>query len=441
MTDDLSRRLRELPPRLDVPADFFDRVMDTVRRRRRAKVAGSSAIALVVAVVGIVLAVTASGGTDTERIVPIGPPVTSVTPSPLPSTTPSPAPSSSPSAPAASTGLIPLSVSFVTPQLGWAYGPAQAPNGSLFPPSAPGALAITHDRGEHWSMLPSPHVSYGAPGGAKSVLFIDANRGYLYGDGLFATTDGGAHWRRIPAPGSISQLAATSSALYVMAMTCPASTPLCGTYDLYAGQLNGTVFSRTGSVTDTANAQLSASGSRVYVLWSPNVTTGPAHLGVSTSSDTAHWASYATPCVALGADDGSIAAFSDAGLALVCGNSASAGIQGKSAYLSTDGGVSWTARGTPTSLPLAGYVGPLAAADANTWVLAEQRGGLLVTHDSGNSWQTARQAALAQAPDEWGQVTFTGPQHAVAVPGTYYANGLLISGDSGDSWSAVTFPP
>src|SRR4051794_2274578 len=112
MTDDLHRRLRELPPRLEVPADFFDRVMATARRRRRAKVAGSSAIALVAAVVGIVLGVTASGGSSTQRLVPITPPATS----PAPTPSPSPSPSSLTGIPQ----FAPLSVSFVSPDTGWA---------------------------------------------------------------------------------------------------------------------------------------------------------------------------------------------------------------------------------------------------------------------------------------------------------------------------------
>src|SRR6185312_16022869 len=121
MTDDLNRRLRELPPILEVPPDFFDRVMATALRRRRAKVAGSSAIALVVAAVGIVLAVTASGGSSTQRIVPITPPATS--PASTPSITPFPAPSS----PTGIAGFVPLSVSFVSRDNGWAFGPVQEP--------------------------------------------------------------------------------------------------------------------------------------------------------------------------------------------------------------------------------------------------------------------------------------------------------------------------
>ncbi len=434
MTDDLRRDLRGLPPSLPVPGDFFDRVMATARRRRRARWTGSAGVALAVAIVGVVLGLSSSDGSSTQRLVPITPPATSMAPAPTP------APSPPTSAPATSTGLIPLSVSFVSPHVGWAYGPSQAPNGSQFPPSAPGALAVTHDGGQHWTMLPAPRISYGAPGGAKSVLFIDATHGYLYGDGLFETTDGGQHWRHIPEPGPVSQLAVAGNTLYVMAMTCPAATPLCGTYDLYTGRLDGTGYVRSGSVADTANAQLTSFGSRVFVFWSPAVTTGPAHLSISTSADGRTWSAYVTPCPALGADSGSIAPFSDSGLALVCGNSASVGIQGKTAYVSTDFGASWTARGTSSSLPEDGYVGPLAAVDESTWALAEQRGGLMVTHDGGKSWRRATEARLGQGTDGWGQVFFTDPHHGVAVPDSFYAGGLFLTSDSGDTWSAVTFP-
>ena len=100
-------------------------------------------------------------------------------------------------------------------------------------------------------------------------------------------------------------------------------------------------------------------------------------------------------------------------------------------YTSLDGGADWITNDPPTDLPKAGYVGWLAAADANTWVLAEQRGTLLVTHDGGSTCRPATVGGLTQGTDGWNQVAFTSPNHAVAVPDSFYAGGILLSGDSG----------
>ena len=287
MTDDLGSRLKELPPRLDVPVDFFDRVMATARRRRRAKVAGSSAIALVVAVVGIVLAVTASGGSDTERIVPIGPPTASPTDSPSPTST------------ASAINFVPLSVSFVSADLGWAYGPDRPPS-SQGPGTPVGVVAVTHDGGRHWSKLPSPNIPYGATGGAQSVYFVDADHGYLFGDRLFQTTDGGAHWKALPTPGPITALAAAGQQLYVMSLDCPADAALCGLSSLYVGSTDGSGFTKVDDVARTADARLATYGSRVFVLSSPGDTLAPIvePARMATSSDGRHWSLYPTPCSA-----------------------------------------------------------------------------------------------------------------------------------------------
>ena len=49
MTEDLQRDLRELPPpSLDVPTDFYERVMHRARRRQRVMVFGSTGLAAAV---------------------------------------------------------------------------------------------------------------------------------------------------------------------------------------------------------------------------------------------------------------------------------------------------------------------------------------------------------------------------------------------------------
>ena len=441
MTENLRRDLVELPPpSLAVPDDLYERVMTTVARRRRTRWAGLSAVALAVAGALVAVGVGTSGNSGSARLVPVmpassAPPVrASATSTPAPT----PSPSSVPQIVGATPRFVPLSVSFVSADLGWAFGPDQAPTTGGPPP--PGVLAVTHDGGAHWSTLPSPSVRYGASGGAKSVLFVDANRGYLYNDGLFETTDGGLHWRAIAAPGPVTQLAAAGETVYVMALTCPATAPLCGNSDLYTGRIGGGAYVHVAAVTGTTDAQLSSFGSRVFILWSVASSLAPEPVtNLSSSADGQHWSTFPTPCPALGADYGIAAPFSADGLALVCGSQPAAGMQPKTAYLSTNDGANWTLRSS--ALPAGDYVGPLAAADESNWVLAELHGGLLVTHDGGNTWRQAGLASVHQGAGGWGQIEFTDTTHAILVPSNPYSNDLVVTNDSGDTWSAITFSP
>jgi hypothetical protein len=432
VTEDLRRDLRELPPpSLDVPGDFYERVIATVRRRRRARWAGCAAVALAVSVASVAVGLSSSGGSSTARLVPV---------TPATSTPSAGSPKGTPSA-AAGPGFVPVSVSFVSSELGWAYGP-ERPTAAQGPGPFIGELAVTHDGGQHWTKLPAPGVDYFTSGGAASVRFVDSNRGYLYGDALFETTDGGLHWRPLTAPGPVMGLAATGSSLYVLALSCPASEPLCGASALYRGRLDGSGFVRMGAVGEMVRAQLSAVGSRVFLLSSPagnTVPAGPVPATLATSQDGEHWSISRTPCDTTFPDYGAVAPATDGGLALVCGAQPAVGAQPKTAYVSTDNGANWTPRGS--AFPGGGYVGSLAAADESTWVLSEQRGTLLVTHDGGNSWSEARIQGLTQGVDSWGQVVFTDAEHAVAVPDGYYANGLLLSSDAGSTWSAISFSP
>src|SRR5215469_1948293 len=75
------------------------------------------------------------------------------------------------------------------------------------------SILRTLDRGRTWRGIPVPAVRIGRPGGPASAVwgirFASRSRGFVFGSGLWATTDGGDHWHRVPGPGgSILALAA-----------------------------------------------------------------------------------------------------------------------------------------------------------------------------------------------------------------------------------------
>src|SRR5579875_908986 len=118
--------------------------------------------------------------------------------------------------------FVPLSVSFVSPSAGWAWGPARP-----YSSPSPGVLARTSSFGRRWSArLQFEYAQPGQPGGFSGVRFADARHGWLFGAGLRATTDGGRSWRRISTPGNVLDLEAADGATYALALSC-ASAERC----------------------------------------------------------------------------------------------------------------------------------------------------------------------------------------------------------------------
>ena len=179
--------------------------MATARRRRRAKVAGSAGgRARGRRRVGIVIGVSASGGTSTAAAGADRPPVTSSRRASVPSTALSPSPSvrlrPPPAAQLRAHPALGLLRDAAT-RLGLRTRAPTTRNGYAGPLRRRHSPSRT-TAGEHWSTLPPPGVNVRHVGRRDSPCSSStANRGYLYGDGLFATTDGGVHWQRIARPG------------------------------------------------------------------------------------------------------------------------------------------------------------------------------------------------------------------------------------------------
>jgi hypothetical protein len=324
--------------------------------------------------------------------------------------------------------FVPQSVSFVSPSSGWAWGPARP-----YRSSSAGVLARTGDFGRSWSArVEYTYAQPGQPGGYSGVRFADARHGWLFGDGLLATGDGGRHWRAIRTPGNVLELETAGGAAYAVALPC-ASAERCVSLHLY--RVTDAGLARIGPRRPFYAASLTADGASVHLL-----------INAGRRRGSMLWASYdrgrswrvlRSPCPWDGTDSWALGGWSTRGLGLACGSQGGAGTQAKAFYISTDGGAHWQRAGQP---PIEGYVASLAAASPTRWALAEGRyPGILVSGDGGRRWHPAR-FANPQAPVEgWGYVAFLGAGHAVAVPWTQNGGVLAISRDGGRNWRELDF--
>lgn len=334
--------------------------------------------------------------------------------------------------PAARFHFIPQSASFVSPSLGWAWGPARWP--PLAGQREAGVLAKTEDGGQSWSGVVIPGRDWAATGfgpGLSGVRFASANRGYLFGSQLLVTDDGGTSWRRVPVPGRILDLETAGGQAYALGLDC---ANFSGCYTVHLYRVGARALTEVGPRSDvSADASLVARGQRVYLLTSPLVGLGSS-LWVSRDSGRS-WKSVPAPCQWPGAD--ALAAWSPSDLALACGSQPAAGSEAKAFYASVDGGRSWRPAG---QLPFGpGYIASLAAADANTWALGEGRGQIETTTDGGRRWHMARFTGAVADVEGWGDVAFTDARHGFAVPGTLNGDVLAFTANGGRTWRDVGY--
>jgi len=193
---------------------------------------------------------------------------------------------------------------------------------------------------------------------------------------------------------------------------------------------------------------------RAYVLTNiANLNESPSWQIQSTRDGGATWASFPVPCAGAFGDGAEVAASSTNDLWLMCGSQASAGIQSKELYRSSDGGVIWTltaatglgtpppATVLPNPLPLGGYVAPFSVGHRNLAVLSATtawlypfRGGLYKSTDGGQSWASipALSAAGFDSGGE-GNVTFFSASQGWICD---YGIGLWHTSD-GVTWSPL----
>jgi hypothetical protein len=249
--DELERRLRDvLSSRslgVPVPPDAIDRIHAGARRRQRRRTSAGVIAVLVVAVAGIGVGVRPHGH-GTVVAAKVGASSSSLPASAtasvlsIPLVTESPSVVSSPPVAASSAPVFastsptpvfnPVSVSAISVNDYWVLGYNQTGV------TTSTNVLRTTDAGKTFTSVGSPDaiigtVSRGPPGSDTKVIsdirFGDTDNGWVYGNQLFETADGGGSWSPVTGvPGNVVDLAAASGNVWAVSNTLNTSS-----YSLY----------------------------------------------------------------------------------------------------------------------------------------------------------------------------------------------------------------
>jgi hypothetical protein len=336
------------------------------------------------------------------------------------------------------------SVTFVSPREAFVLG--TAPCGDV----ACTMILHTLDRGATWHSLPAPAVPIGRAGQASGpqawgIRFATPLHGFVFGDGLWVTTDGGKHWAAIQSPGGqILSLATIDGQVLALATKTPPSAYGSGTYaadTLMRRPLGGGAWRQVAVVhtpwyldpTDLISTQ---AGVATVVNGTSVLVSRNGGLSV---------ASRPTPCTRPGVADAALATpTTGTGLALLCVGQGYMGHMDKSAYTSTDLGAHWAKAGTPP-------------ADGDPYAIAAGApGSLVIAASSAASWlfssgnATASWSTAATEPDGgmgWADLGFTTRADGAVIHGPVLSAGngearagqLFLTGDGGVTWRQVPF--
>lgn len=332
-------------------------------------------------------------------------------------------------------GFAATSVTFVSAREAFVLGTAPCSHAPCT------SILRTLDRGASWRGLPAPVVPLGqqfSPNGPAvwGIRFATAFHGFVFGNGLWETTDGGEHWAAAPRPaGSILSLEIIDGQVLALTVSCQPQNGCAQTGTLQRRPLQGgswTVVSRVSqprSIATQARVAALLEGTSVLVTTNGGL------------SFTTRAAPCTTEAVAM---PSAVAVTSADGLALLCAGQGAMGSVAKTVYVSSDLGAHWTKAGVPAR---GGDPYTIAAATPSQLVVAAASGAswLYYSGDSAATWGTAYQAGDGGLG--WNDLGFTTTSDGVVVHGPALADGnrdgrpgqLLLTSNGGASWQLVNF--
>ena len=332
-------------------------------------------------------------------------------------------------------GFAATSVTFVSPEQAFVLGTAPCAHAPCT------SIVRTLDRGASWRGLPAPVVPLGqaqdsAGPAVWGIRFADPGLGFVFGDGLWETTDGGEHWAAAAGPGgSILSLEVIDGQVLALTSDCGAQSGCARTGTLVRRPVFGSAWhvvtrvSEPDTIATQARVAAVLDGSKVIVTGNGGLT----------------YAAHAAPCATQGvAWPSSVAVSGPDGLALLCAGQAAMGSVAKTVYVSDDLGTHWAKAGSPAN---GGDPAGIAAATPAQLVVAAESGASWLYHsgDSAAQWGTAFQAG--DGGQGWNDLGFTTTTDGVVVHGPAVSNDnkegrpgqLLLTSDGGATWRAVRF--
>jgi hypothetical protein len=303
------------------------------------------------------------------------------------------------------------------------------------------SIEATLNRGVSWTGLPAPVVPLGDPyansgqAAVWGIRFASPEDGFLFGNGLWVTTDGGERWTAIASPGgSIVDLEVIDGQLLALSYACSAQSGCAELGALYRRALSGGPWS---VVTPVSEARVIATQAQVAAVLDGDSV-------VVTSDGGLTFATRATPCPAPATGGSAVAVTGPDSLALLCAGGAAMGSVQKTVYVSDNLGATWATAGSP---PFGGDPWGISAGTTAQLTVAASSGAswLYYSADGGAQWSVAYKGIDGGAG--FNDLGFTTTSEGVAVNGPVYGNGdpyglpgqLLLTSDGGASWTAVRF--
>ena len=299
------------------------------------------------------------------------------------------------------------------------------------------SIVRTRDRGVSWRGLPAPVVPLGEPGitvtgpAVWGIRFATPEYGFVFGNGLWVTTDGGRHWSAAAYPGG-SVMSLEIIDRQVLAVTMRSGPAGRASWALLRRPLAGGAWTRL--VTQASALGDIATQARVAAVIDGSFVLVTADGGLTITR-------HALPCTASTLPvPTSVAVQAPHGLALLCTGQGYAGHTDKSVYVSGDLGATWTLAGHPAS---AGDGGVIAASGPGHLTIATPSAAswLYYSAENGKTWRTA--VTYLDGGQGWNDLGFTTTRDGLVIHGHPYHDNmpgqLLLTGNGGLTWHTVTF--
>lgn len=443
MTDPLDRILQ--PPEIDPlapPAGHFDEIRRRARSRRHRRAAAATGLVTAAVVAGAVVGTSllvAPTGRHTPATI-TSPSTTASRPASSPGPSAQPGPSVAPRLPALGTGpvpahFLPWSVSSVSAQVSFVLGDAPCSR----PPCT--SMVVTSDGGRTWHGLPAPRAPlldnrFGSglpPVYVSEVRFANVRDGWVFGGGLYATHDGGRHWRHVGFGGlggstlTIQQLETDGQNVYAVAARCNTAGGMCQDYRLYQAAAGSDTWGAVPGIGPQSSAlDLALSGRRGILI-------AAAGLWVRDGGD---WQRRTAPSCP-GAVGSVAASASGHRLFEFCGEGA-AGSAYLSPWASDDNGATWAKVAGGSARVTNGHV-TVAAASPTLLLVGSANpdlgGPVLRSTDGG---RTFTDSGLPRLSAGWWYVGARTATSLVALPGRPDGS-IWTSRDSGRTWQVYRF--